>query len=350
MIKKCLVKLLIGAMVLPFSTEISTAQTLVWEENFSTASVNSTTWTYDFGNGSERDAGWGWGNSELEYYTSRTDNARIENGSLVIEAKQEAFQGSAYTSARLKTEGRVHFKFGTVEARIKLPSMTNGLWPAFWTLGTIGGSWPSIGEIDMMEAGAAAALQAGVGNKRISSAAHWSRADGSHDYNVSSTTAAVDLSLDYHLYKMVWTSQYIKMYLDNVEYYTFDISNPADPYYSEFHQPHFFLLNVAVGGAYTGIYNTAGITAPLPGKMYVDYVRLYQNPGDGLDLAEKTALSGNFGVSTDNTPVSSALTYGIDAELFYWNNLTNIANPVPFEGSNVWAVHANAGNWFGMGV
>ena len=349
MINKIIYKTLACTILLITTIGMTHAQTLVWEEDFNTT-VNPTKWTYDFGNGSERDAGYGWGNSELEYYTSRTDNARIENGSLVIEAKQEAFQGSAFTSARLKTEGRVHFKYGTVEARMKLPNLTKGLWPAFWTLGTIGGSWPSIGEIDMMESGSAAALAANNGNKSISSAAHWSKADGSHDYNVSSTTAAVDLSLDYHLYKMVWTPQYIKMYLDNVEYYSFDISNPADPSYNEFHTPHFLLLNLAVGGAYTGIYNAAGITAPLPGKMYVDYIRLYQNPDGVLNLAENTALSGNFGVLTDNTPVTAALTYGTNAELYYWNNLTNIPNPVPYEGANVWAVHANAGAWFGMGV
>ena len=349
MINKTIYKSIVSTILLLMSVGMTQAQTLVWEENFNTT-VNPITWTYDFGNGSERDAGWGWGNSELQYYTSRTDNARIENGNLIIEAKREAFQGSAFTSARLKTEGRVHFKYGTIEARMKLPSLTKGLWPAFWTLGTIGGSWPSIGEIDMMESGSAEALAANIGDKRISSAAHWSKADGSHDYNVSSTTAAVDLSLDYHLYKMVWTSQYIKMYLDNVEYYSFDISNTAAPSYSEFHQPHFLLLNLAVGGAYTGIYNQAGITAPLPGKMYVDYIKLYQNPDGVLDLAENTALSGNFGVATDNTPVASALTYGTNAELYYWNNLTNIPNPVPYEGTNIWAVHANAGNWFGMGV
>jgi beta-glucanase (GH16 family) len=328
------------------------AQTLVWEENFTAATVNPSIWTYDFGNGSERDAGLGWGNAELEYYTSRTDNARIESGSLIIEAKREAFQGSAFTSARLKTEGRMHFKYGTIEARIKLPNMTRGLWPAFWTLGTIGGAWPAIGEIDMMEAGNASAMAAGVGNRQVTAAAHWSDAAGGHQYTSSSQNAAVDLSLDYHLYKMVWTAQAMTMYLDNVAFYTIDISNTADPKYSEFHTPHFLLLNVAIGGGYTGILNAAGITAPLPAQMSVDYIKLYQNPGDVLFIADNAPVpTGNYGILTDNTPTpAGALTYGTDADLYYWNNLTTITNPVAYEGTNVWAVHANASNWFGMGV
>ncbi len=308
------------------------AQTLVWQENFDSTAVNTNAWTYDFGNGSERPAGWGWGNQELEYYTSRPENVRVENGNLVIEAIKENFQGSAFTSGRIKTEGRIHFKYGTVEARIKLPNLSNGLWPAFWTLGTIGGSWPSIGEIDMMEVGAAAALAAGVGNKRVSSAAHWSDGTGAHQYNVSSTDAAVDLSAGYHLYKMVWTSQFIKMYLDNVEFYSFDISGGASANLSEFHNPHFLLLNLAVGGQYTGIFSAADITAPLPGKMLVDYIKLYQNPGDELFIATKNAPGGYFGVLTEAPPVTDSL---INGTKYYWNNLTNITNPapVPFEGS-----------------
>jgi beta-glucanase (GH16 family) len=259
------------------------AQTLVWEENFNKDSINTQKWTYDVGDGCDRDL-CGWGNSEMQLYTNRPKNARVEKGHLVIEAHKESYNGKSFTSARLKTEGRMQFKYGTVEARIKLPDVNHGLWPAFWTLGAMG-HWPSRGEIDMMEVGSKEALKDHVGNHRVSSAAHWSKADGSHDFNVFYRTSPIDLSKDFHLYKMVWTPKFIKMFLDNVEYYSLDISGGAAANLSEFHNPHFLLLNLAVGGAYTGIFNEGGINAAFPSKMCVDYIKLYQNKGDTLYIA-----------------------------------------------------------------
>jgi beta-glucanase (GH16 family) len=314
----------------PPNAALVTGQTLVWEDNFNADTINLKTWTYDMGNGCDKRL-CGWGNSEMEYYTNRTKNARIEKGNLIIEAHHETFENRSFTSARLKTQGLMQFKYGTIEARIKIPKATNGVWPAFWTLGTVGKGWPSIGEIDMMEVGSKEALKDNVGNKRVSSAAHWSKADGSHDFNVFYRDAVVDLLADYHLYKMVWTKQYIKMYLDNVEYYTLDISGGEVANLSEFHNPHYLLLNVAVGGAYTGIFTEGGINAPLPAKMYVDYVKLYQNKGDSLYLtANNKGKTGNkYAVLISNKLNNAAINQTPD-----YNNLNIPAAPTPTKPAN----------------
>ena len=288
--------------VLLAATVSVNAQTLVWEEKFNKNTLNGRTWTYDVGDGCAVD-NCGWGNSEMQYYTDRKENARTEKGHLIIEAHRQTLEGKPFTSARLKTEGLMQFKYGTVEARIKLPIIGKGVWPAFWTLGAVG-HWPARGEIDMMEVGSHEALKDSVGNRRVSSAAHWSKADGGHQYNVFYRDASVDLSKDYHLYKMVWTPQFIKMYLDNVEYYSFDISGGDAANVSEFHKPHYLLLNIAIGGSYTGLFTEGAINAPFPSQMHVDYIKLYQNKGDSLYLApdSKGKIKNKHAVLLNNKP------------------------------------------------
>ncbi|MBT9393380.1 family 16 glycosylhydrolase [Hymenobacter sp. NST-14] len=338
---------LLGALALGLAaTAAAPAQTLVWQENFDGATINAENWTFDFGDGCERGL-CGWGNQELQYYTSRPENARLDQGSLVIEARKENFQTRGFTSARLKTLGRVQFKYGTLEARIKVPNLKNGLWPAFWLLGATG-TWPASGETDIMEMGSKESYPANV-NNWAGGAMHWN-ANGQHEYAVQTYKGTSSLTDDYHVYKLVWTAQAIKMYIDNNEYFSKDISNPAATDMEEFHKAQFILLNMAVGGVYTGIDNANGITAALPAQMLVDYVRLYQNPGDELYLGKDNAYAGKFGVYTEQAAITNKLQLGTNAELFYWNNLTNITPaPAAYEGSEVLAVQAKAGDWFGMG-
>ncbi|QKG53515.1 family 16 glycosylhydrolase [Hymenobacter sp. BRD67] len=313
----------------------ASAQTLVWEENFDGPTINPDNWTFDFGDGCER-GNCGWGNQELEYYTSRPENARIENGNLRIEARREDFQGKPFTSARLKTYGRVHFKYGTLEARIKVPNLQNGLWPAFWMLGTTG-TWPASGEIDMMEMGAKTSYPDNV-NNWAGAAVHWDYKGSQADYEQVYKSAAA-LTDDYHVYKLQWDANLIKVFIDNVQFFSVGISNVAVSDMEEFHKPQYVLLNLAVGGNYTGKMNPGDITATLPAAMLVDYLRLYQNPGDELYLGKDHAFAGDYGVYSERPAIVDKLVYdGQDANLYYWNNLTNITTPVPvpFEGSRCW--------------
>lgn len=229
---------------------------LIWSDEFDGPSINTSNWTFETGNNN------GWGNNELEFYTNRPENAKIENGQLVITARQESYGGKSYTSARMKTQGKKSFKYGRIEAYIKIP-MGQGSWPAFWMLGenitSIG--WPKCGEIDIMEH----VNNATVVNGTI----HYANAAGTH---VSSgTTTNFDVT-QYHLYAIEWDATQIKWYVDSKPYYTFYIVNSINST-EEFHLPHFILLNLAIGGNWPGSPNG---TMQFPITMNVDYVRVYE--------------------------------------------------------------------------
>jgi beta-glucanase (GH16 family) len=327
----------------------------VWSDEFNGADIDPGTWTYDVG-------GWGFGNGQFEHNTARRENSYITNGNLVIEARRENYLGNAFTSARMLTQGRFAFKYGTLEARIKLPDTANGLWPAFWMLGNnfSGIPWPVCGELDIVEIGSKAGIEEGLQQEKINCAMHFSDAAGQYANHVAWTNAPVDLSLDYHRYKMSWTPTTITFYLDDVPYGSWDIT--AD-HLSEFHQPFFPILNIAVGGynpSYTGVYSPAAVTATFPARMYVDWIRLYDNPHTQLYLGGANAETGNFGVYTETTPVNASLAYqagtepgfeyGTNAALFIWNNMTPATPPTPSEGSECWSFDIAGGNWFGMGI
>jgi beta-glucanase (GH16 family) len=339
---RCLGAVVIG---LGWGVAFASGQTLIWSDEFNDATIDHSTWTYNVG-------GSGFGNGELQYYTARPENARIENGSLVIEARRETYSGGkAFTSSRLTSHGRFAFTYGTLEARIKLPDVDNGLWPAFWLLGNNIGqlNWPACGELDIMEVGRRDGFLAGVVNRRVVSNAFWDFNGNQADFG-GFIDAAVDLYQDYHLFRMDWTPTAIRTYLDGTNIWTIDISNPGLASVEEFHEPMFIIANLAVGGwNFIEITDPAQITAPFPGKMYVDYIRLYDNGDTELYFADDSAEMNNFGILTETTPVDNSVTYDTDAFLYLWNNLTSLSGTA-FEGTDAWHMTANPGAWFGMGV
>ncbi len=320
-------------------------QTLVWSDEFSDPTIDHSIWTYNVG-------GSGFGNGELQFHSARPENAYIDSGNLVIEARQEQYLGGQeFTSARLVTHGRMAFKYGTLEARIKVPDVDNGLWPAFWLLGNNIGQvpWPGCGELDILEVGNRAGYLAGLVNRRIDSHAFWDFEGSQADYGGFAIWPE-DLHNDYHLYSMEWTPEVVRTFIDGALIWEIDISDAETHSLEEFHAPMYIIANLAVGGwNFVEITDPAQITAPFPGRMYIDYIRLYDNGDTELFFGEDIAESGNFGILTETTTVNNSVTYDADTSLYIWNNLTAVPGSA-YEGTEAWTMTAAAGNWFGMGV
>ncbi len=270
----------------------------IWSDEFDNGALpDSQVWSYDLG-------ATGWGNQELQEYTDDPENARVESGNLVITARQK-LAGSTpvgFTSARLRTEEKLMFLYGTIEARIKVPDLQDGLWPAFWTLGSnfsqVG--WPQSGEMDILEMGWKDAIRDGLVNRWVSMGAFWefqgSTAQFGRVYSPI-LTEPMDLNDEYHVFSMDWTPESIVTFLDGNELWRMNIDSENCVDCEEFHQPHFIILNMAVGGSFTGLLSNNEITAPLPAEMMVDYVRIYDN---GF-----TELSGT-GLSNEPPPIGPA--------------------------------------------
>jgi beta-glucanase (GH16 family) len=246
---------------------------LVWHDEFDGRDgslPDPKKWTYDLGGG-------GWGNQELESYTNRAENARIENGNLVITARKENYEGSdqiarEYTSARLKTQGLFSQAYGRFEARIKIPS-GQGVWPAFWMLGdnisSVG--WPKCGEIDIME-------NVGKEPGLVHGSLHGPMTSGAATDLTSTArlSAGKDFAAAFHLYAVEWEPDGVRFYVDETLYATFSASSvastPATAGSWVFDHPFFLVLNVAVGGDWPGPPDS---TTRFPQTMLIDYVRVY---------------------------------------------------------------------------
>jgi beta-glucanase (GH16 family) len=271
------------------NVDISSANyKLVWQDNFDGTQLDETNnWSVEVnGNGG--------GNNELQYYRRENLTVGLDPVSgqncLIITAKKETFLGKTCTSGRLTTSGKMSFKHGKIEARIKLPKTANGLWPAFWMMGADYSSvgWPKCGEIDILEMGNANGISKGTQDRYFNGACHWGESwnGGSYPNYAKATTNSYSIQDDFHLFTLIWDDNALKMYLDLDKYPT------VSPYYEMtinqqdvapnpahyFHKKDYVILNLAIGGNFTGISNINNVTALNNGdaKMYVDYVKVYQ--------------------------------------------------------------------------
>jgi len=211
--------------------------------------------------------GGGWGNNELQYYTNTVSNVNVEEGVLTITAREENISGYNYSSARITTQNKFDFKYGRIEARMKLP-YGQGLWPAFWMLGTNFNSvgWPACGEIDIME------MIGGSGRENtVYSTLHWDNNGNHADYGEPYTLASGTFADSYHIFSVEWDAQSIRGFVDDTPYFVADITPAA---LSEFRENFFVILNLAVGGNWPG---NPDATTEFPQTLKIDYVRVYKN-------------------------------------------------------------------------
>jgi beta-glucanase (GH16 family) len=236
-------------------------RTLIWNDEFNGKGLpDSLKWNYDVG-------GSGFGNEEAQFYTkNRLENARMEKGNLIIEAKKENWENNKYTSARLLTKGKFAFQYGTVEVRAKLPK-GRGTWPAIWMMSENMKKWPDDGELDIME-------HVGYNQGFIHASVHTKKYNHIQGTQKTDTLFVKDASEKFHVYKADWTPEKIDVYIDDQKFFTYvnkEKSNEAWP----FDRPYFIILNLAVGGMWGG---QKGIDDSIfPQKYYIDYVRVYQN-------------------------------------------------------------------------
>ncbi len=259
------------APVIPTPTApVEATRHLIWSDDFNGpagASPDSNNWSFDTGGG-------GWGNDELQSYTSRPQNASLDGqGDLVITARAENYKDpggltSKYTSARLQTLNTFQFQYGLAEARIQVPS-GKGLLPAFWMLGNnaydSSESWPGCGEIDAMEV---LGSEPSIVNGTLHGPWPWAP-DGVGGTAESSTP----LSAGFHVYGVEWSPGSISFLLDGAVYKTITPADLPPGAAWPFQHPYFLLLNLAVGGVWPGSLNAS---TQFPARMTVDWVRVWQ--------------------------------------------------------------------------
>ncbi|GGR80050.1 carbohydrate binding domain-containing protein [Deinococcus sedimenti] len=277
--------LLLGACT---QTDASTT-TPVWQDEFNASSLDTSKWGYQTGNGfmAGSDYVTGWGNNELEYYTDRASNVRVEGGNLVITARKEKFTGPAgtttgtfdWTSGRVRTAGKFSRTYGRFEIRAKFPK-GRGLWPAIWMLPeepSPYASWAANGELDIAE---------GWGSKptELAQTIHYGGVWPNNVYSGATVNFPNEGTMDqWHTYAVEWTPGKIQWFIDGkmtsekTQWWSAKNNPPSsdadlNAWPAPFDRPFYLLLNLAVGGNFDG---NPDATTPTEAQMLVDYVRVY---------------------------------------------------------------------------
>ncbi|NDW08731.1 family 16 glycosylhydrolase [Dysgonomonas sp. 520] len=263
---------------------------LVWQDLFNGDKLSPDNWYIEVN-------GQGGGNAELQFYKAENVSIDIEPNTgkrcLVLTAKKENYLDKTATSGRVNSIDRKTFKYGKIEASIKVPKTGDGLWPAFWMMGadypSVG--WPKCGEVDILEIGSDEGIRKMVQDYFINGACHWGQSwnGGAYPNYFKGFENSYVLHDDFHLYTLTWDRDSIRMYLDKDKYpdakpyfemgiNSFDTESSPGHY---FNKDFFILFNLAVGGNYTQIWDINKVTAlneenGYEAKMYVDYVRVYQ--------------------------------------------------------------------------
>ena len=237
------------------------AWTLIWADEFDVDGLpDPARWDYEVGYVR---------NNELQYYTrARMENARVEDGMLVIEAHKESYEGHDYTSASLITRGQASWRYGRVEVRAKLPT-GNGTWPAIWMLGMnipeVG--WPDCGEIDIME-------NVGFDPYRIHGNIHTEAYNHVKRTNKGSSITVAKPNEEFHVYAIEWFEDHIDFFVDDKRYFSFRNEGTGWKTWP-FDQEFYLIINLAIGGSWGGM---RGVDEEIfPQQYTIDYVRVYRS-------------------------------------------------------------------------
>ncbi len=233
---------------------------LVWEDNFEKDGLpNKAIWNYEVGYIR---------NNEAQYYTDkRAENARVENGNLIIEARKDNWNGNEYTSASINTYGKKNILYGKIEVRAKLPT-GKGTWPAIWMLGNsiqTRTNWPDCGEIDIME-------NVGFDPDVVHANIHTKSYNHTIGTNKGNSMIVEKPYEEFHVYTLQWFEDRMEFYIDDTRYFEFKNEQTGFETWP-FDQPHYLILNLAIGGGWGG---QQGIDDSIfPQKYYIDYVKVY---------------------------------------------------------------------------